>query len=124
MRSRTAAYFLQTIENLEKEVAFLKALVQQAISEEEADEGRGHILVEARCLGVEDEILADATAADEVEVDERKPAADRKPAANRKPAVQKLTRAEQLKEGRQKAKEWAEAQKREKTERLARSKRP
>jgi hypothetical protein len=78
MRNRTAAYILNTIENLEKEIAFLKTLVQQAISEEEHDK-QDQIIVDAT-FADDDEILGDvvegdAVEPDVVEVEERKPAA-------------------------------------------------
>jgi hypothetical protein len=45
MRGRTVAHIFETIENLEQEIALLKALVQQAISKEEI--GPDSILVDA-----------------------------------------------------------------------------
>jgi hypothetical protein len=46
MRGRTVAYIFETIKNLKRELAFLKALVQQTISEEEI--GQDSILVDAK----------------------------------------------------------------------------
>jgi hypothetical protein len=110
MQSRTAAYILTMIENLEREISFLKALVQQAISEEESD-GQGNIIVDATYLEVDhDEILADAVEVDVVEVQHTKPAA------------RTLTLKEQRDEGRKKAQAWARAESLGKAERLAKSK--
>jgi hypothetical protein len=115
MQNKTAAYILNTIENLEKEIAFLKTLVQQAISEEEHDE-QDQIIVDAT-FADDDEILGDAVEGDAVEPDVVA-AAERKPAvAERKPAARKLTRKQQREEARTNAKAWAEA------ERLAKLKR-
>lgn len=116
MRNRTAAYILNTIENLEKEIAFLKTLVQQAISEEEHDE-QDQIIVDATFADDGEILGGDAVEGDAVEPDVVA-AAERKPAvAERKPAARKLTRKQQREEARTKAKAWAEA------ERLAKLKR-
>jgi hypothetical protein len=115
MRNGTAAYILNTIENLEKEIAFLKTLVQQAVNEEEHDE-QDQIIIDAT-FADDDEILGDAVEGDAVEPDVVA-AAERKPAvAERKPAARKLTRKQQREEARTNAKAWAEA------ERLAKLKR-
>lgn len=91
MQSKTAAYILTTIENLEKEVAFLKALIQQAISED-ADED--HFIVDAEFVD-DDTIIVDGIGEP-----------DSKPSATKPPS-----RKEQRKEGRRRAQEWAQANK-------------
>jgi hypothetical protein len=101
MHNRTVHHILTTIENLEKELAFLKTLVQQAISEEDSEDHQGDIIVDAAFLDPDDdEILADATVIQDS-----------------KPTARNLTLKEQRREGRRRAKEWAEAEK------LAKSKR-
>jgi hypothetical protein len=89
MKDRTIAYIFATIENLERELAFLKALVQQSISEDEV---------------TQDSILADAEyLLDETEQDilvEAEVIEDTKPPA-------RPTKKERRLEGRQRAKEWA-----------------
>jgi hypothetical protein len=91
MRARTIAYIFQTIETLERELALLKALVQQSISEEAIEQD--NILADAEYIPEEtdQEILVDA----EIIEDDTKPPA--KPTSRR----------EQRLEGRRRAKEWA-----------------
>jgi hypothetical protein len=90
MRGRTIAYIFETIKNLERELAFLKALVQQSISEDGVE--HDSILADAEYFPVETdhEILVDA----EIIEDDTKPAA-------------KPTKKEQLIEARRRAQEWA-----------------
>jgi hypothetical protein len=122
MRNRTAAYILQTIENLEKEVAYLKALVQQAISEEEDDEG-GHIIVDATLLDVEEETLSDVAVAEADQVEADQVEADQVEVEDSKPAARPLTRRQQREAGRRKAQEWGRTQAWAKVQRLANAKR-
>jgi hypothetical protein len=88
MQSKTAAYILTTIENLEKEVAFLKALIQQAISEDADEE---HIIVDAE-FADDDTIIVDGIGE-----------------PDSKPSAKPLSLKEQRKEGRRRAQEWAKA---------------
>jgi hypothetical protein len=93
MQITTAAYIFTAIENIEKELAFLKALVQQAISDGEGT-GQEDIIVHAAYLGEnDDDILTDAVII-----------------ADAKPAARTLTRKEQRDEGRKKAQEWAKSE--------------
>jgi hypothetical protein len=101
MRSRTTAYILTTIKNLEREFAFLKSLVQQAISEDD-EAVHEDIIVDATFFDTEDaELATEATVIDDC-----------------KPAARRLTLKEQRDEGRKKAKAWAKAQKAAKLKRL------
>lgn len=89
MRGRTIAYIFETIENLERELAFLKTLVQQSISVDDTVEDS--ILVDAEYFldETEQDILVDA----EIIADAKPPA--------------KPTRKEQRLEARRRATEWA-----------------
>jgi hypothetical protein len=89
MRGRTVAYIFETIKNLERELAFVKALVQQTISEEEI--GQDGILVNAKYFEeTEQEILVNA----EIIEDTKSQA--------------KPTKKEQRLEAHQRAQMWAE----------------
>lgn len=88
-RNQTVAHIFETIESLKLEIALLKALVQQAISEEEIGQ---EILVDAAyCEDIEQEILVDAEIVE-----------DTKPRA-------KPTKKEQRLEARRRAQDWAKS---------------
>jgi Ser-tRNA(Ala) deacylase AlaX len=93
MKGRTATHILELIENLEREIALLKTLVHQAISDDEIGQD---ILIDAEYLddSDQDSILVDA----EVVVEDTKPAA-------KKPISRK--------EARRRAKAWAAARAKE-----------
>jgi hypothetical protein len=92
MRGRSVAHIFEVIENLEREIALLKALVQQAISDEEIGQD---ILVDdvAYLGGDQDSILVDA----EIVEDDAKPRA-------------KLSKKEQIREARRRATDWANSE--------------
>jgi hypothetical protein len=87
MQSKTAAYILTTIENLEKEVAFLKALIQQAISEDANEE---HIIVDAEFTD-DDTIIVEGSCE-----------------PDSKPSPKPLSLKEQRKEARRRAQVWGQ----------------
>jgi hypothetical protein len=93
MRGQAIDHIFDLIENLEREIALLKILVQQAISDE--DEVGQDILVDdvaylSSGTAQEDSVLVDAEIVEE----------DAKPRA-------KTSKKEQLLEARRRSKEWA-----------------
>jgi hypothetical protein len=92
MRGQAIDHIFELIENLEREIALLKILVQQAISDE--DIGQDILVDDVAYLSGgtdrEDSILVDA----EIVEDDAKP--------NAKPSTK-----EQLREARRRAQEWA-----------------
>jgi len=92
MRGRSVAHIFEVIENIEREIALLKDLVQQAISDEEIGQD---ILVDdvAYLGGDQDSILVDA----EIIEDDAKPRA-------------KLSKKEQIREARRRATDWANSE--------------
>ena len=101
MRGRTVGHIFELIENLEREIALLKVLVQQAISDEEI--GQDILVDDVAYLDGstdQDSILVDAEIIEE----------DAKPRA-------KASKKEQLLEARRRAREWANSKQERKRER-------
>jgi hypothetical protein len=91
MKRRTVGHIFALIENLEQEIALLKILVQQAISDEEI--GQDILVDDVAYLDHQDSILVDAEIIEE----------DTKPRA-------KASKKEQILEARRRAREWANSE--------------
>jgi hypothetical protein len=100
MRERTVGHIFEIIENLEREIALLKALVQQAISDKKISQD---ILVDDVAY------LGGSTDQESIRVDAEIVEDDAKPRA-------KLSKKDQIHEARRRASDWAKSEQERKKE--------